>query len=239
MPNRLTNIKIRFIARHDRLLMQIGATEHDEVRLWLTGRFASRFWSALVQSLENYPEVKAQLATSCGWAQNKVASSMRMAIFAAVLVFSFSFQLTAYAHELEFGDLLIEHPWARASIGPARSGAIYVTLINNGALPDRLLGASTPVAANARIHMHMMQDNIMKMRPVSAIEVAPGEPTVLQPGGLHIMLTGLNAPLVEGALVTLTLEFEKAGAVDVLVIVQEPAAMVPDKAPVHKRGGSS
>ena len=80
---------------------------------------------------------------------------------------------------------------------------------------------------------------VIKMRPVSAIEVAPGEPTVLQPGGLHIMLTGLKAPLVEGSLVTLTLEFEKAGAVEVLVIVQEPAAMVPDKAPAHKHGGSS
>ena len=62
MPSRLTNIKIRFIAEQDRLLMQIGATEHDEVRLWLTRRFVSRFWGALVQSLENYPEVKAQLA---------------------------------------------------------------------------------------------------------------------------------------------------------------------------------
>lgn len=62
MPGRLTNIKIRFIAEQDRLLMQIVATEHDEVRLWLTRRFVSRFWGALVQSLENYPEVKAQLA---------------------------------------------------------------------------------------------------------------------------------------------------------------------------------
>lgn len=62
MPSRLTDIKIRFIAKQDRLLMQIGATEHDKVRLWLTRRFVSRFWGALVQSLENYPEIKAQLA---------------------------------------------------------------------------------------------------------------------------------------------------------------------------------
>ena len=162
-------------------------------------------------------------------------------IVALAFVLAFAVPAVAYAHDFTLGDLLVEHPWARASIGPARSGAIYVTLTNNGALPDRLLGASTPVATSARIHMHLMQDNVMKMRPVSAIEIAPGEPTVLQPGGLHIMLTGLKAPLVEGALVTLTLEFEKAGAVEVLVIVQEPAAMVPDKAPVHKthkHGGS-
>ena len=62
MPSRLTDIKIRFIAEQDRLLMQIGATEHDVVRLWLTRRFVSRFWGALVQSLENYPEVNALLA---------------------------------------------------------------------------------------------------------------------------------------------------------------------------------
>ena len=62
MGSRLTDIKVRFIADEDRLLMRIAASDHDEVRLWLTRRFVERFWSGVVQALENYPEIKAQLA---------------------------------------------------------------------------------------------------------------------------------------------------------------------------------
>jgi hypothetical protein len=62
MESRLTDIKIRFVAEQDRLLMRIAATGQDEIRLWLTRRFVERFWGGVVQALENYPEVKAQLA---------------------------------------------------------------------------------------------------------------------------------------------------------------------------------
>ena len=91
---------------------------------------------------------------------NLVARQMKSIITTIILAVALAIPAAAYAHEFTLGDLLVEHPWARASIGPARSGAIYVTLTNNGALPDRLLGASTPVATRARIHMHMMQDNV-------------------------------------------------------------------------------
>ncbi len=62
----------------------------------------------------------------------------------------------------------------------------------------------------------------MKMRPVEAIEIAPGEPAVLQPGGLHIMLMGLAAPLETGKPFPMTLVFENAGSVDVEIQVTDP-----------------
>ncbi len=62
MVGRLTDIKIRFVAEQDRMLMRLAATEGDEVRLWLTRRFVERFWDGVVQTLENYPEIRAQLA---------------------------------------------------------------------------------------------------------------------------------------------------------------------------------
>jgi hypothetical protein len=52
------------------------------------------------------------------------------------------------------------------------------------------------------------------MRPVAAIEIAPGAPTVLEPGGLHIMLVGLGQKLVEGGTLPLTLTFEQAGSIE-------------------------
>ena len=167
---------------------------------------------------------------------------MRFVVSIAALVFVLAGWHRVAAHEFNVGALLVEHPWARASIGAARSGAVYVTLVNNGDQPDRLIGASTPAAARAAIHTHLVQDSIVRMRPVGAIDIAPGEPTVFEPGGLHIMLTGLKRPLEEGTLFSLVLEFEDAGQVEILVIVQEAAAMEPEEAPTsggHKHGGAS
>jgi copper(I)-binding protein len=70
-----------------------------------------------------------------------------------------------------------------------------------------------------------MEDGVMKMRPVEAIEVAPGEPTVLGPGGLHIMMMGLKAPLVEGERFPVTLVFERAGEATVHVVVDKATSM--------------
>jgi copper(I)-binding protein len=129
------------------------------------------------------------------------------------------------AHDTKVGDILIQHAWARASIGAAKAGAAYLTLVNHGGAPDRLVSVRTPVAERAGLHSHTMEDGVMKMRPVGAIEVAPGEPTVLGPGGLHIMMMGLKAPLVEGERFPVTLVFERAGEATVHVIIDKATSM--------------
>lgn len=147
-------------------------------------------------------------------------------LFAATLLVSaLAFTGAATAHETKLGDLLIEKVWARASIGQAKAGAAYLTIVNTGHEPDRLVGAKTPAAHEAAPHAHTMVDGVMKMRSVDAIEVTPGEPTVLQPGGLHIMLIGLASPLVEGETFPLTLTFEKAGEIEVEVLIEKAGAM--------------
>ena len=65
---------------------------------------------------------------------------------------------------------------------------------------------------------------MMKMRPIKAIEVKPGEPTVLKPGGLHVMLIDLKKPLVAGQTFPLRLRFEKAGEIPVEVTVRKTGA---------------
>jgi len=133
----------------------------------------------------------------------------------------------AGAHDYRLGDLEIRHPWARASIGAAKAGAAYVVISNQGREPDRLVAVATVVAAKAALHLQQMKDGVMRMRPVAAIEIAPGEPAVLAPGGLHIMLMGLKAPLIAGTRFALTLIFEKAGSIDVQVEVQKATDMAP------------
>jgi copper(I)-binding protein len=123
---------------------------------------------------------------------------------------------------VKVGSLEIEHAWVRPSAGP--NGAVYLEIDNKGSAPDRLVEASTPAAGKAELHTHIMDGNIARMRPVDAIEVTPGSATVLRPGGLHIMMVGLKAPLKEGDKVALTLTFEKAGKVDIAVPVRKNAA---------------
>ncbi len=133
----------------------------------------------------------------------------------------------AAAEEFKLGRIHIDQPWARASIGQAKAGAAYMTLVNHGDEVDRLVLVDTPVAKRATLHTHLMEDGVMKMRPVQAIEVAPGAPTVLAPGGLHVMLMGLKAPLNEGDSFPLTLAFDKAGTIEITVKVEGATAMGP------------
>lgn len=132
----------------------------------------------------------------------------------------------AYGQEYRAGEVTVIQPWARASAGPARAAAAYMGLETAGR-GDRLIAASSPAANRATLHIQIIENEIAKMRRVEAIPVESGAATVLRPGGLHIMLTGLKAPLKEGGRFPLTLTFEKAGTVDVEVVVRGIAARGP------------
>ncbi len=125
------------------------------------------------------------------------------------------------------GDIEVEHPFARASAGMATVGAAFMTLKNDGDTPDTLVSASSPVAAKTELHTHIKDGDIMRMREVPSIEVPADGTTVLQPGGLHVMLIDLKAPLKEGETFPLTLTFANAGSMTVEVPVKSPGAMAP------------
>lgn len=126
------------------------------------------------------------------------------------------------AHEYQRGDLRIDHPYARATA--AQNGAAYLTIENKGATGDRLVGAASPAAGKVELHTIIREGDVMKMRQVPAIELAPGGRTELKPGGFHIMLLGLAKPLREGERFPLTLDFEKAGKLDVDVVIDKAGA---------------
>lgn len=121
--------------------------------------------------------------------------------------------------------LKIEQPWARPTVAGQHAGGAYLTLRNDAATPDRLLGGSTPVAERVEVHEMRMDGNVMRMRELAALEVPAGKPTKLEPGGMHLMLMGLKAPLKAGDKVPLKLRFEKAGEIETVLVVQtRPAA---------------
>jgi copper(I)-binding protein len=121
--------------------------------------------------------------------------------------------------------IAVEAPFARASAGQARNGAAYLSIKNTGAHADRLIGAKAAVSKRAELHTHLHENGVMKMRPVDAIEVPANGMAMLKPGGDHVMLMGLTAPLVEGQTFPLTLVFEKAGEIEVMVSVGGVGAM--------------
>ncbi len=138
------------------------------------------------------------------------------AVMAAALL-----PMAVHAHEYRVGDVEIGHPWAKATAGQAVNGAAYLTLADKGSAADRLLSAQTPAAEKAELHTHLMEDGVMKMRRIDGVDLPAGGALVeFKPGGLHIMLLGLKAPLKEGDKVPLTLTFEKAGTVTVDIAVQ-------------------
>ncbi|MDF1790572.1 MAG: copper chaperone PCu(A)C, partial [Thalassobaculaceae bacterium] len=105
------------------------------------------------------------------------------------------------------------------------NGAAYLTIRNAGGSVDRLVAASTPVADRAELHTHLKDGDVMKMRAIEAVEVPADGMAMLAPGGDHLMLMGLKAPLKEGESFPITLVFEKAGEMTVTVAVGGVGAM--------------
>lgn len=124
-------------------------------------------------------------------------------------------------------DLVIESPWSRATPPGATVGAGYLVIRNTGKAADRLVGAATPAAAMVQIHEIRMADGEMQMREVEALEIPAGGSVRLEPGGLHLMLMDLTAPLVTGTTVPVTLEFAGAGPIPVELAVAPPGAPGP------------
>lgn len=117
--------------------------------------------------------------------------------------------------ELPHGDLLLRDAWARATPGGARTGAAYLRIENHGDTPDTLVGAAADIAERVEIHSMTMENDTMVMGPAGEIAIPAHGAIELKPHGLHIMLMGLKQPLAEGDSFPVTLDFAKAGSVQI------------------------
>jgi copper(I)-binding protein len=134
----------------------------------------------------------------------------------------------ALAADYSVGPIEVGNPWTRATPRGATVAGGYMTISNKGSAPDRLLGGSAAVAGRFEVHSMVMEQGVAKMRPVQGgLEIKPGETVELKPGSLHVMLTGLKQPLEKGQKVKGTLEFEKAGKVEIEYAVEAVGATSP------------
>jgi len=122
-------------------------------------------------------------------------------------------------------SITVEQPWARATPGGAKTGAVYMTLGNKSGTADRLTGVSSDVAEKLQIHEMKVENGVMKMGEIAGgLPIPAGGSVALKPGSYHVMLIGLKKPLTVGEKFPLTLTFEKAGNISVTVPVQAMGA---------------
>jgi copper(I)-binding protein len=132
----------------------------------------------------------------------------------------------ANAHEYSMGSLVIGHPWSRPTVSGMPTGVAYLSITNRGTRQDTLLYASSPAAERVEFHRTSFEAGMAHMRPVNTLIIQPNSTIKAEPGGLHLMLVDLKAPLVEGSMVPLVLHFESAGEITVQVKV-EPMGFEP------------
>lgn len=138
-----------------------------------------------------------------------------MRYFTLALLGALALTGAAFAHGTTKGAIEIIHPHINEPFAGAKSAAGYMTISNEGAQADRLIGVETPAAKSTSLHMtEHGSDGVARMKPIEALEIPAGETVVLEPDGLHVMLMGLTAPLKEGAMVPAVLIFEHTGRIE-------------------------
>src|SRR5258706_4045336 len=110
-------------------------------------------------------------------------------------------------------QIKIENAWSRATPPGAKIAAGYMTIRNASKTADKLLSVSSPAAEKVETHVTVKDGDIFRMREVKGYDVPAGGAFELKPGGAHLMLVNVRAPLKEGDKVPLTLRFERAGEV--------------------------
>lgn len=143
---------------------------------------------------------------------------MRQSVYFALLGF-LSFGFTP-ASSIAADSLIVSEVWARATPPSAEVGAAYFTLENLAGTADMLISVASPVSSRTEMHTHSMQDGMMMMMQLESVEIPAGGVVEFKPGGNHIMFIGLERPLVEGERFPLTLKFERAGLVELIVEVR-------------------
>ena len=124
-------------------------------------------------------------------------------------------------------NVSVQDPYVRLAPPNAPATGAFMVIKNNGDKDVKVLKADNPASRVTELHTHLNEGGVMKMRPVPAIDVKSKSEAVLKPGGLHVMLIDLKAPMKEGDVVPITLSFDDGSSkvVDAKVIKPTAAPM--------------
>lgn len=105
-------------------------------------------------------------------------------------------------------EVTVKDAWVRATVPQQRSTGAFMTIVSSA--EAKLVGVASPAAKIAEIHETTQKDGVMSMRAMPAVALPAGKPVELKPGGLHVMLMALRAPVAAGGKVPLALSIEDA-----------------------------
>jgi periplasmic copper chaperone A len=103
-------------------------------------------------------------------------------------------------------EVTVKDAWVRGTVPAQKSTGAFLTITSTE--DAKLLGASSKIAKTVEIHESGMKDNVMHMLAVDFVPLPAGKPVELKPGGHHVMMMGLVAPVKEGEKVPLVLTIE-------------------------------
>lgn len=115
--------------------------------------------------------------------------------------------LSIPGHVLGSQDIEIIEPYARAVTAAQSNSAVFMQLKNNSGKEHKIINATGNVSSTVELHTHVNDNGVMRMRKVNEISIPANSTTELKPGGLHIMLIGLNKGLNVGDDVELEITF--------------------------------
>jgi copper(I)-binding protein len=115
--------------------------------------------------------------------------------------------------------LTIETPWVFAVPPGAKDTAAFLTFVNTGSVPVRVTGGRTEAAKRLAPMITTKEEGRLGMKDVTYLEVPAGGRLTLAPGGDHLMLYGLKAPLTVGQKIPLVLKLEPGGTLTVEAVV--------------------
>ena len=135
-------------------------------------------------------------------------------------------------------QVTVKDAWVRATVAQQKATGAFMRL--ESAQDTKLVGASSPLTATVEVHEMLMQDNVMKMRAVTSLDLPNGQTVSLKPGSYHIMLMGLKKPLNAGETVELTLDVVHEDGKTESIAVSAPARALGNNAPAaadHTKAG--
>lgn len=147
----------------------------------------------------------------------------KISLFFLLLIAPVLFAATsALAHSFKAGDITIGHPWMTPMEPGQTSAEAYMSFLNNGEQEDALISVTTPVAEKVEIINVIKENGQNKSNTLNNLALAHDRPTPMRPGGMHLLMSGIQKPLMEKDRFPMTLTFAKAGKVDVEIIVHPP-----------------
>lgn len=150
----------------------------------------------------------------------------------SLLVASLMFSASVLAGAAD--NVSVQDPYVRLAPPNAPATGAFMVIKNNGDKDVKVVKAENPVSKVTELHTHINDGGVMRMRPVPSIEVKAKGEAVLKPGGLHVMMIDIKAPMKEGDVVPITLSFDDGSTKQVDAKVVRPMAAPMPAAMEHK-----